>query len=401
MRRNKTYTTAGTHVRARDEQERDAKIAACQCRVTEGLLDSDLFGRLPVQQVMPNRASFDLLLHNYFGAVGFSPEEKRAAPLGEVQFVKYGGLNGVEVGIITVRDLVYLAARPLRDPIDGPSEKALVWLEKVMETAKQAAQLLFEKNELSSDRDMRTVLAYRAPGGDLHVEEFSRTAFLDQQSKMAGVDYQIMRRDEFGEWMQRTDKNPELAFDISDKEWAVGEMLIETKAEEIAVMYDGAEYRFADADAIGTPSESEYIAKFWQQKFKGLVISGAEELVEARERLPEWLTPEEREKVIERVNRCLLPMFYARLQPELSVLTERFSEVDSIELYQTIFREVDDGKMRFQLDKKTGRVMIDPDDALERLATVFEVQRGSRQAIAFRSEAFSSEAQGRRRGISV
>jgi hypothetical protein len=393
MRRNTTWP-ANRRERARDEQEHDAKLMAVASGVNEDILGADLFVRLPLQQVAPNRASFDLLLYNYFGAVGFVPEEQRVDSQKEGQFVKYGGLNGIEVGTITVRDLVYLAARRLTTPLDSRTEKAMVWLERVMAVAKQAANHLFERNGLSADRDLRAVLAYRKPQGNLHIEECSWAAALEQQSKMAGVDYRIMHPDDLLAWMQRLDSS-ETSGDISDEGWGIGERLAKSGVEEVAVMFDGEGYHFADADAFGTPSHAEYITGLWKHKYQGFVMVGAHELVEAEERLPEWLIPQERAEVLERVNRSLVPMFYgARFHPELSGLAERFSQANADEVYETFFREVNDGKIRLQLEQTTGRIMIDREDAYQKLSAIFEGRRADQQALETSFEAQEKKGRG-------
>lgn len=374
MRRIITYTPADTRVRARDEHEQEAKTSAVASGVSEDILEADLFVRVPLQQVAPNRASFDLLLYNYFGAVGFVPEEQRIEPKNEGQFVRYASLNGIEVGTVTVGDSVYLAARPLTNPVNSRTEKAVTWMERVMAVAKQAANHLFERNGLSADRDLRTALAYREREGHLHIEECGWTAALNQQAKMIGVDYLVMHPGDLHEWMERIDSS-ETAFDIGDDEWGRAKVLIQTGAEDIAVMFDGDQYHFADVEAFGTPSQSEYITRLWQERYEGFVLVGAHELVDAEQRLPQWLTPEERAEVLERVNQSLVPMFYgARFHPELSELAERFPQVDTNKVYETFFQEVNDGKIRFQIEKTTGRIMIDREYAYQKVAAIFEAR---------------------------
>jgi hypothetical protein len=395
MRRNTTWSVNG-RVRARDEQEHDAKLLAQASNFSEDILGADLFVRVPLQQVASHRISFDLLLYNYFGAIGFVPEEQRIDPHKEGQFVKYGGLNGIEVGTITVGDSVYFAARPLTTPLDSRTEKAMTWLERVMAVAKQAANHLFEKNGLSADRELRTVLAYRQGAGKLRIEELNWSAALDQQAKMAGVTYQIMHPNDLSDWMQRIDSS-ETSYDINDEAWGIGLELAKSGAEEIAVMFDGEQYSFADADAFGTPSQAEYITRFWKEKYQGFVLVGAQELVEAEKRLPPWVTPQERIEVFEQANRALVPVFYgARFHPELSELAKRFEEID--EVYEAFFREVNKGKIRFELEKTTGRVVIDQEDAYHKLAAIFESRRTD-QHKAIDASFQAQEKKGR--GISV
>ncbi len=113
MRRNQTFDVAGIRVRARDQDECTAKLDAWRRGVNRELLSAAIFVRLPLQKVINNQESVDRLLYNYFGALGFEPEETRTEAENEGQFVKYASLNGIDVGTITVGDSVYLAARPL------------------------------------------------------------------------------------------------------------------------------------------------------------------------------------------------------------------------------------------------------------------------------------------------
>jgi hypothetical protein len=394
MRRNKTYVSvAGTRVRARDEQEEEAKLRTQALGLSEEILRADLFVRVPLQQVTQNPGSFDLLLYNYFGATGFDPVEPEVEHQREGQFVKYGSLNGIEVGTIAVGDSVYLSARPLNEPTDPRAEKAMIWLERVMAVAKQAANHLFERNALRED--LPAMMVHRYAESCLHIQECSWRAALAQQSQMLGVSYQTLDRTEFQEWMQRIAKK-ESAYDISNLEWAAGEKLIKSGVEEVALTFDGENYHFADADALGTPSQSEYLTKLWQQKHQGFVLVGAHELVDAKQRLPHWLTEDEKEAVLEQANRCLVPMFYgARFAPELSGLAQRFDQEDPDEVYEIFFREVNDGKIRFQLEQETGRILIDQEDAHRKLSALFEARRIDRQEPSFQAQ----EKKGR--GISV
>jgi hypothetical protein len=369
MRRNQTFNVAGRRVRARDEGERTAKLDAWTKGCHRDLLDADFFLRLPLQQVINNRESVDRLLHNYFGAIGFEPEESRIEPEYKGQFVKYAGLTGIEVGTITVGDSVYLAARPLQDPVDQTSAKTLVWLDRVMTVAKHAANHMFERNELNGCSDLRAVLAYRDPDGGFQIEECGWVFALSQQSKMVGVDYKLMQRDEFATWLKQMDDD----YSVTDEAWGVGELLIKREADEIAVIFDGDRYRFLDADVIGTPSQAEYIGNLWREKYQGFVLAGAHELVEAEERLPEWLTATEKERVMRSVNQSLRALFYgADLHPGMTEITRRFTHIADTDLFPSFFREVNAGNIRFQINKKTGRVEVDSQDAVKRLEEVFK-----------------------------
>jgi hypothetical protein len=395
MRRNRTFLSVeGTRVRARDEQEQNAKLGALASGVSEDVLRADLFARVPLQLVTPNRNSFDRVLYNYFGAIGFDAVEDRIEPEKEGQFVKYGSLKGVEVGTITIGDSVYLSARPLNDPVDPRGEKAMAWLERVMAVAKRAANHLFENNQLNEGKDLSAVMAYR-PGEDLlNIQQRTWRSALTEQSQMLGVSYQILDRTEFQEWMERVAKR-ESAYDISKQEWAAGEKLIKTGAEEIAVMFDGEKYRFGDADTLGTASESEYVTRVWGRKYQGFILVGAHELVNARQRLPQWLSENEKTAVLEQANHCLVPMFWgARFAPELAGLSGRFNQVDPDEVYETFFKEVDDGNIQFRLDEESGRILIDQEDAYQKLSSIFESKRIDQQEA---SESFNRKG----RGISV
>src|SRR5271165_5747717 len=188
MRRNQTFHVVGQRMRARDEGERTAKLEAWTKGCHRDVLDADFFLRLPLQQVINNRESVDRLLYSYFGAIGFEPEESRIEPEYKGQFVKYAGLTGIEVGTITVGDTVYLAARPLQDPGDQTSAKTLTWLDKVMTTAKDAANHMFERNELKDSSNLRAVLAYRDPNRGFQIEECGWAFALSKQSKMVSVE---------------------------------------------------------------------------------------------------------------------------------------------------------------------------------------------------------------------
>ena len=394
MRRNQTFDVAGIRVRARDQDECTAKLDAWRRGVNRELLSADIFVRLPLQKVINNQESVDRLLHNYFGAIGFEPEETRTEAENEGQFVKYASLNGIDVGTITVGDSVYLAARPLRDPVDQASANTLAWLGRVMTTAKHAANHLFDQSALKAESDLRAVLAYRDRDGGFRIEERGWASVLSQQSKMVGIDYEyeIMHREEFAKWLKQMDDD----YDVTDKAWAAGEMLIKTEADEIAVIFEGDRYSFLDADAIGTPSQAEYIGNLWREKYQGFVLVGAHELVEAEERLPEWLTATEREGVMQRVNQSLRMLFYgAHIHPGLSELTERFTHIKDTDVYQTFFREVNDGNIRFQLNKN-GRVEVDTQDAVKRLEEVFKTAQAELPTTAHRSD-----DQHQRRGICV
>ena len=369
MRRNKTFNVAGQRVRARDEGERTAKLDAWTKGCHRDLLDADFFLRLPFQQVINNRESVDRLLASYFGAIGFEPEESRIEPEYKGQFVKYAGLTGIEVGTITVGDAVYLAARPLQDPADQTSAKTLAWLDKVMTTAKQAANHMFERNELKDSHNLPAVLAYRDPDGGFQIEECGWVFALSKQSKMVGADYTLMPKDEFATWLKQMDDN----YDVTDEAWGAGELLIKMEADEIAVIFDGDRYRFLDADVIGTPSRAEYIGNLWRERYQGFVLAGAHELVEAEERLPEWLTATEKERVMRSVNQSLRALFYgADLHPGMTEITRRFTHIADTDLFQALFREVNAGNIRFQINEKTGRVEVDSQDAVNRLEEVFK-----------------------------
>jgi hypothetical protein len=383
MRRNLTFDVAGIRVRARDQDECTAKLAAWRRGVHRELLNADLIVRLPLQNVINSQESVDRLLYNYFGALGFEPEESRIEAENEGQFKKYAGLNGIDVGTITVGDSVYLAARPLRDPVDRPSEKAMVWLDRVMTTAKHAANHVFEQSALKADSDLRAVLAYRDRDGDLRIEERGWASVLKQQSGMAGVHYRVMQRDQFAQWLKTMDDD----YAVTDKAWATGEMLIKKEADEIAMIFERGSYRLMDADAIGTPSQAEFVGNVWREKHQGFTLVGAHEMVEAQERLPEWLTETEREQVMQRVNQSLRMLFYgSSLHPGLSELTERFTHIKDTDVYQTFFREVNEGNIRFQRNKKNGRVEVDTQDAVKRLEEVFKTALAELPTTASRSD---------------
>ena len=390
MRRNQTFDVAGIRVRARDQDECTAKLEAWQRGCYSDILGVDIFVRLPLQQVTNNQQSVDRLLYNYFGSIGFGSEEeiRRSPPStwsaieNEGRFMKYAGLNGIEVGTITVGDSVYLAARPLRDPVDKPSEKAVIWLDRVMTTAKHAANHVFEQSALKADSDLRAVLVYRDRDGDFRIEERGWASVLKQQADMAGVNYKVMQRDQFAQWLKTMDDD----YTVTDKAWATGEMLIKKEADEIAVIFDGDRYRLMDADAIGTPSQAEYIGNLWRETYQGFALVGAHEMVEAGERLPEWLTETEREQVTQCVNQSLRMLFYGSyLHPILPAVTDRFAHIKDTDFYRTFFREVNDGNIRFQLNKN-GRVEVDTQDALTRLEEVFKTAQAEEPAITGKSD---------------
>jgi hypothetical protein len=245
----------------------------------------------------------------------------------------------------------------------------LAWLDKVMITAKQAANHMFERNELKDSHNLPAVLAYRDPDGGFQIEECGWVFALSKQSKMVDADYTLMPKDEFATWLKLMDDN----YDVTDEAWGAGELLIKMEADEIAVIFDGDRYRFLDADVIGTPSPAEYIGNLWRERYQGFVLAGAHELVEAEERLPEWLTATEKERVMRSVNQSLRALFYgADLHPGMKEITRRFTHIADTDLFQALFREVNAGNIRFQINEKTGRVEVDSQDAVNRLEEVFK-----------------------------
>src|SRR5260370_7744403 len=98
MRRNQTFDVAGIRVGARDQDECTAKLDAWRRGVNRELLSADIFVRLPLQKVINNQESVDRLLYNYFGALGFEPEQTRTEPENEGQFLKSPSLNSINAG---------------------------------------------------------------------------------------------------------------------------------------------------------------------------------------------------------------------------------------------------------------------------------------------------------------
>jgi hypothetical protein len=367
---------AGQRVRARDESERDAKAHACKHGPHADLLSVDLCVRVPRPEA--NRDGLDHLWRNYFGAVGFEPGERRTEPATDGGFVNVASLEGIEVGTLAWGDFLYVGARPMQEPHGPSGERALAWLGRVMSSAKQAAHLWVEHQGLTTDADRCVVLAYREAEGGLAVENHGKDRALRRQAKVADVDYRTMPRAAWAKWLQESghaERMPKGAC-------AAAQALLDGEADEVTLIVEGDRYRWLDADSLATPSEAECIGSAWKEKVHGFALTGAQELVDAERRLPDWLTPEEKQRVRERVQDALRALFYQeRLHPELPRLVECFPHVGRDALFEAFFREVNGGTVPFRLDPRTGKVSVALEDAVPRLERTLETNRPRRESL--------------------